>query len=129
MVGCDSRFLGETSCSMAAEILERHGITPVIVAEAAPTPAFAYAVVQTKADGVINFTASYPPQYNGIKFCTPDGCPALPKVTSGIEAEIEAEDRSASLSGAECSGNGSARESLDVKRVTRSGWEKLWIWM
>ncbi|HXO33100.1 MAG TPA: hypothetical protein VN901_12185 [Candidatus Acidoferrales bacterium] len=51
---------------MAAEILERHGITPVIVAEAAPTPAFAYAVVPTKADGVINFTASHnPPQCNG----------------------------------------------------------------
>jgi len=56
MVGRDPRFLGETFCSMASEILERHGITPVIVAEAAPTPAFAYVVVQTKADGVINFT-------------------------------------------------------------------------
>jgi phosphomannomutase len=99
------------------EILERHGITPVTVAEAAPTPAFAYAVVQTEADGVINFTASHnPPQYNGIKFSTPDGCPALPEVTSRIEAEIEAEDRSASLSGAESSGHGSARESLDVKQ-------------
>jgi phosphoglucomutase len=117
IVGRDSRFLGETFCSMAAEILERHGITPVIVAEAAPTPAFAYAVVQTRADGVINFTASHnPPQYNGIKFSTPDGCPALPEVTSKIEAEMEAEDRSGSLSGAESSGNGSAREALDVKQ-------------
>src|SRR6202166_92894 len=82
IVGRDPRFLGETFCSMAAEILEAHGITPVIVAEAAPTPAFAYAVAQTKADGVINFTASHnPPQYNGIKFSTPDGCPALPEIT------------------------------------------------
>ncbi|MGA9511327.1 MAG: phosphoglucomutase/phosphomannomutase family protein, partial [Candidatus Sulfotelmatobacter sp.] len=65
IVGRDPRFLGETFCSMAAEILEGCGITPVVVAEAAPTPAFAYAVVQTKADGVINFTASHnPPQYN-----------------------------------------------------------------
>jgi phosphomannomutase len=63
MVGGDPRFLGETFCSMAAEILEGHGIMPVIVAEAAPTPAFAYAVVQAKAEGVINFTASHhPPQ-------------------------------------------------------------------
>ena len=88
VVGRDPRFLGETFCSMAAEILEPHGVTPVIVTEAVPTPAFAYAVVQTKADGVINFTASHnPPQYNGIKFSTPDGCPALPEVTARIEAE------------------------------------------
>jgi phosphoglucomutase len=53
---------------------------------------------------------------NGIKFSTPDGCPALPEVTSKIEAEIEADDRSGSLSGAESSGNGSAEESLDVKQ-------------
>ena len=61
IVGRDPRFLGETFCSMAAEILTAHGITPVVVAEPAPTPAFAYAVVQTKADGVINFTASHNP--------------------------------------------------------------------
>jgi phosphoglucomutase len=100
IVGRDPRFLGETFCSMAAEILEAHGITPVVVPEPAPTPAFAYAVVKTKADGVINFTASHnPPQYNGIKFSTPDGCPALPEVTKKIEAEIEAGDRDGSTSG------------------------------
>src|SRR5260370_24138886 len=53
----------------------------------------AYAVIQTKADGAINFTASpNPPEYNGIKFSTPDGCPALPEVTKKIEAEIAAGD-------------------------------------
>ncbi len=89
IVGRDPRFLGETFCSMAAEILAAHGITPLVVAEPAPTPAFAHAVIQNKADGVINFTASHnPPEYNGIKFSTPDGCPALPEVTKKIEAEI-----------------------------------------
>ncbi len=79
---------------MAAEILAAHGIVPLVVAEAAPTPAFAHAVIQDKADGVINFTASHnPPEYNGIKFSTPDGCPALPEVTKKIEAEIVAGDR------------------------------------
>ena len=88
-VGRDPRFLGETFCALAAEILEAHAITPLVVAEPAPTPAFAYAVIQTKADGVINFTASHhPPEYNGLKFSTPDGCPALPEVTKRIEAEI-----------------------------------------
>jgi len=116
IVGRDPRFLGETFCAIAAEILQAHGIAPVVVAEPAPTPAFAYAVVQTKADGVINFTASHnPPQYNGIKFSTPDGCPALPEVTKKIEAEIEAGDAANAASGAKSHGNGSARESLDVK--------------
>src|SRR5579863_4424591 len=97
IVGRDPRFLGETFCSMAAEILGAHGITAVMVAEPAPTPAFAYAVVQTRADGVINFTASHnPPEYNGIKFSTPDGCPALPEVTKKIEAEIAAGDAAGS---------------------------------
>ncbi len=93
IVGRDPRFLGETFCSMAADILTAHGITPLVVSEAAPTPAFAYAVITNKADGVINFTASHnPPEYNGIKFSTPDGCPALPEVTKKIEAEIVAAD-------------------------------------
>jgi phosphoglucomutase len=93
IVGRDPRFLGETFCSMAAETLAAQGITPLVVAEPAPTPAFAYAVIQSKADGVINFTASHnPPEYNGIKFSTPDGCPALPEVTKKIEAEIVAGD-------------------------------------
>jgi phosphoglucomutase len=93
IVGRDPRFLGETFCSMAAEILGAHGIVPLVVAEPAPTPAFAHAVVQNKADGVINFTASHnPPEYNGIKFSTPDGCPALPEVTKKIETEIVAGD-------------------------------------
>lgn len=93
IVGRDPRFLGETFCAMAAEILTSHGIAPLVAAEAAPTPAFAHAVIHNKADGVINFTASHnPPEYNGIKFSTPDGCPALPEVTKKIEAEIVAGD-------------------------------------
>ena len=94
IVGRDPRFLGETFCAMAAEILCAHGVTPLVIAEAAPTPAISYAVTQAKADGAINFTASHnPPEYNGIKFSTPDGAPALPEVTKKIEAEIVAADR------------------------------------
>lgn len=98
IVGRDPRFLGETFCAMASEILSTHGIVPLIVAEPAPTPAFAHAVVESKADGVINFTASHnPPEYNGIKFSTPDGCPALPEVTKKIEAEIVAGDKESTV--------------------------------
>jgi alpha-D-glucose phosphate-specific phosphoglucomutase len=94
IVGRDPRFLGETFCAMASEILLAHGITPLVIADAAPTPAISYAVMLEQADGAINFTASHnPPEYNGIKFSTPDGAPALPEVTQHIEAEIAAFDQ------------------------------------
>jgi phosphoglucomutase len=93
IVARDPRFLGETFCSMAAEILSAHGIIPLLIADAAPTPAISYAVIREHADGAINFTASHnPPEYNGIKFSTPDGAPALPEVTKKIEGEIAAAD-------------------------------------
>jgi len=92
IVGRDPRFLGETFCAIAADVLAAHGITPLVIAEAAPTPTIAYAVIREHADGAINFTASHnPPEYNGIKFSTPDGAPALPEVTRKIEAEIAAD--------------------------------------
>ncbi len=90
IVGRDPRFLGETFCAQAAGILAAHGITPLVITDAAPTPAIAFEVIRSKADGAINFTASHnPPEYNGIKFSTPDGAPALPEVTRRIEAEIQ----------------------------------------
>ena len=112
IVGRDPRFLGETFCSIASEVLAAHGVTPVSIADDTPTPAIAYAVMQNKADGAINFTASHnPPEYNGIKFSTSDGCPALPEVTHRIEAEIVAADHKPS------SGTASVRdaESLEPK--------------
>jgi phosphoglucomutase len=88
-VGRDPRFLGESLVAMAAEILASYGITPLMIAEPAPTPAIAYEVMRSQSDGAINFTASHnPAEYNGIKFSTPDGAPALPEVTDRIEAEI-----------------------------------------
>jgi len=110
IVGRDPRFLGESFCSTAAEVLHAHGVTPVMIAEATPTPAISYAVTQVGADGAINFTASHnPPEYNGIKFSTADGCPALPEVTKRIEAEIDAPDDSSASAPA------GAGESLDPK--------------
>ena len=93
IVGRDPRFLGETLCSMAADILSSYNITPLVVAEPAPTPAISYSVIKSKADGAINFTASHnPPEYNGIKFSTSDGAPALPEITKAIESGIAAFD-------------------------------------
>ena len=114
IVGRDPRFLGETLCALAAEILSAHGITPLVIAEAAPTPAISYAVIQAKADGAINFTASHnPPEYNGIKFSTPDGAPALPEVTKQVEAEIVAADSG----GSPPAGKRPETQPLDPRRM------------
>ncbi len=89
LVGRDPRFLGESFAQEAASVLAAAGITPIVIPDAAPTPAIAYAVRQMKTSGAINFTASHnPPEYNGIKFSTHDGAPALPEVTKQIEAAI-----------------------------------------
>lgn len=94
IVGRDPRFLGESFVELAAGILAAHGITPLLVADPAPTPAIAFEVIRVKADGAINFTASHnPAEYNGIKFSTPDGAPALPEVTKQIEAAVLAYDQ------------------------------------
>jgi phosphoglucomutase len=91
LVARDPRFLGEMFVAEGAKQLAAHGVTPIAIPHPAPTPAVSYAVRQMKASGAINFTASHnPPEYNGIKFSTPDGAPALPEVTSRIEAEIAA---------------------------------------
>jgi len=93
LVGRDPRFLGESFVDLTAKALAAAGIAPIVISEAAPTPAIAYAVRALKASGAINFTASHnPPEYNGIKFSTPDGAPALPEVTRQIEAAIAAHD-------------------------------------
>lgn len=94
VVGRDPRYMGETFVDIAATILESYGIAPLVVSEPAPTPAIAWEVIRQKTDGAINFTASHnPSEYNGIKFSTPDGAPALPEFTSQIEAAIVQADK------------------------------------
>jgi phosphoglucomutase len=96
---------------MAAEILSSYSITPLVIAEPAPTPAISYAVMQSKSDGAINFTASHNPlEYNGIKFSTPDGAPA---VTQAIEAEIVAFDADAKAP----TGPRTEAQSIDPRRM------------
>ena len=116
VVGRDPRFLGETFVSMAADILAAHGISPLVIPEPAPTPAIAWEVMRAKSDGAINFTASHnPPEYNGIKFSTPDGAPALPEFTSKIEAAIAEIDGDPTLAAPACPPQGVKREEIDVR--------------
>src|SRR5277367_4048368 len=94
IVGRDPRFMGEVFCGIACDALSGHGVTPLLIADPVPTPAISYAVTHAQADGSINITASHnPPEYNGIKFSTADGAPALPEFTQAIEAEIVAADQ------------------------------------
>jgi phosphoglucomutase len=114
VVGRDPRFMGETFVEIAAKILENYGITPLVIGEPSPTPAIAWDVMRQKADGAINFTASHnPAEYNGIKFSTPDGAPALPEFTSQIEAAVVQADEDG---GAAPAGVKKAqRKSIEVK--------------
>jgi alpha-D-glucose phosphate-specific phosphoglucomutase len=89
LVGRDPRFLGEMFVAEAARVLAGAGVTPIVILDPAPTPAISYAVRTLRTSGSINFTASHnPPEYNGIKYSTPDGAPALPGVTQQIEDAI-----------------------------------------
>jgi phosphoglucomutase len=89
LVGFDTRFLARRFAEEAALLLREEGFTAEVAARPVPTPVLAFEIRRRGAAGGLNFTASHnPPQYLGIKFSTSDGAPALPEVTSRIEAEI-----------------------------------------
>jgi phosphoglucomutase len=89
IVAYDTRFLSEKFASEAAKILAFNGIQAFLCTRDVPTPCVSFETVRRKAMGAINFTASHnPPEYNGLKFSTSNGAPALPEVTQQIEHEI-----------------------------------------
>jgi alpha-D-glucose phosphate-specific phosphoglucomutase len=90
IVAYDTRFLSEKFASEAAKILAFNGIKAYLCTRDVPTPCVAFEIIRRKAMGGINFTASHnPPEYNGLKFSTADGAPAMPDVTKHIEREIQ----------------------------------------
>ena len=90
IVGHDSRFMGENFCEVAAEIAKRKGFRVLLCEGTTPTPTISFTIKNEKAVGGINFTASHnPPEYQGIKFSTADGAPALPEITKQIEEIIK----------------------------------------
>src|ERR1700737_3436093 len=91
VVGYDTRFLSEKFAAEAAKILAFNGIQAYLCTRDVPTPCVSFETVRRKALGAINFTASHnPPEYNGLKFSTANGAPALPEVTKAIEREVNA---------------------------------------
>ena len=89
IVGHDTRFMGENFSEVAAEIAKRKGFRVLLCDHPVPTPTISHAIRNQNAVGAMNFTASHnPPEYQGIKFSTADGAPALPEVTKQIEEKI-----------------------------------------
>jgi phosphoglucomutase len=89
IVGYDTRFLSERFAAECATEFAGWGFESYLTARETPTPTLSYAIRTKGARGGINFTASHnPPQYNGMKFSTADGAPALPEVTKKIEERI-----------------------------------------
>ncbi len=90
IIGHDSRFMGEKFAQIAAEIAKRKGFRVLLCNHPTPTPTISHAIINQRAVGGMNFTASHnPPEYQGIKFSTADGAPALPEITKQIETIIE----------------------------------------
>ncbi|MGZ5432718.1 MAG: phosphoglucomutase/phosphomannomutase family protein [Thermoanaerobaculia bacterium] len=89
IVAYDTRFLSEKFASEAAKILAFNDIKAFLCTRDVPTPCVSFEIIRRKAMGAINFTASHnPPEYNGLKFSTSNGAPALPEITKQIEREI-----------------------------------------
>ena len=90
LVNYDTRFLSERYAAEAAKVLSHNGIHVLLADRDGPSQAQAHQVRKRGAQGGVNFTASFnPPEYNGLKYTTETGAPALPAETDVLEAEID----------------------------------------
>ncbi len=95
VIGYDKRFLSEYFAQAAAEVLAANGLKVHLTNTATPTPVIAFAVVDKKAAGAINITASHnPPVDNGFKVRNEFGGAIAPEGLKEIESLIpESEDQ------------------------------------
>jgi alpha-D-glucose phosphate-specific phosphoglucomutase len=88
IAGYDTRFMSDRFARICANVLKNNNIPVLLTDRDTPTPVIAYSIINNKAIGGINITASHnPPQYNGIKYSTSYGGPAPEEVTGEIERE------------------------------------------
>jgi phosphoglucomutase len=81
--------MGEQFAELASREIAACGFQPLVCDRPTPTPTISHAIRSLRAAGAINFTASHnPPEYNGMKFSTADGSPALPEATRRVEQLI-----------------------------------------
>ncbi len=91
VVGYDQRFHSENFAAAVAEVLAGNGLRAHLTSGPTPTPTIAYAVVNKKAVGAINITASHnPPTDNGFKVRNEHGGAIDPAGLKEIEARIPA---------------------------------------
>jgi phosphomannomutase len=89
VVGYDERFGSEHFAATVAEVLAGNGLKVYLTDGATPTPVIAYAVVERKAAGAVNITASHnPPTDNGFKVRNETGGAIDPDGLNQIEAGI-----------------------------------------
>lgn len=89
IVGYDKRFASENFAMAAACVLAGNGYKVYLTDTATPTPVIAYAVVNKKAAGAINITASHnPPSDNGFKVRNEFGGAIDPDGLKLIESNI-----------------------------------------
>lgn len=89
VVGHDKRFHSENFAAAVAEVLAGNGLKVYLTDGATPTPVIAYAVVDKKAAGAVNITASHnPPTDNGFKVRNETGGAIDPEGLKQIEAGI-----------------------------------------
>ena len=89
VVGHDKRFHSENFAAATAEVLSANGLNVYLTNGATPTPVISFAVVNKKACGAVNITASHnPPTDNGFKVRDPNGGAIDPEGLKRIEALI-----------------------------------------
>ena len=89
VVGHDKRFASENFAAAAAEVLAGNGLNVYLTNGATPTPVIAFAVVDKKACGAVNITASHnPPTDNGFKVRDEHGSAIDPGGLKRIETLI-----------------------------------------
>jgi len=89
IVGYDKRFHSENFAATVAEVLAGNGLNVYLTDGATPTPVISYAVVDKKACGAVNITASHnPPTDNGFKVRDENGGAIDPEGLTKIEVLI-----------------------------------------
>ena len=89
VVGYDKRFASENFAATASGVLAGNGLKVYLTNGATPTPVIAFAVVNKKACGAVNITASHnPPTDNGFKVRDENGSAIDPDGLKRIEALI-----------------------------------------
>lgn len=89
IVGHDKRFDSEFFAAAVSEVLAANELKVYLTDGATPTPVIAFAVVDKKACGAVNITASHnPPTDNGFKVRDPHGGAIDPDGLKQIEAAI-----------------------------------------